>query len=77
MKYAKKKKQKFNFINNLINSYQEPLESKINKFNEISLTKELKNIIKNNSNNINKINNKRLETKFIKIKPINTHVLKK
>jgi len=50
MKYSKKKNMKF--IESLLTNYNEPEADKINQLNEKSLSKELKNIIKNNSNNI-------------------------
>lgn len=68
MKYSKKIKTKF--IETLLNNYNEPEADKINKLNEKSLSKELKKLIKNNSNNIVKSSGGGL-----KLKPINTNKL--
>jgi hypothetical protein len=68
MKYSKKLKTKF--IETLLDNYNEPEADKINQLNEKSLSKELKNIIKNNSNNIVKGSGSGL-----KLKPIDTSKL--
>lgn len=69
MKYSKKNNKNFKFIETLLNNYNEPEEDKINQLNEKSLSKELKNIIKNNSNNIKGLGS------GLKLKPINTSKL--
>jgi hypothetical protein len=70
MKYSKKNKASNKFIETLLNNYNEPEADKINQLNEKSLSKELKNIIKNNSNNISKSSGSGL-----KRKPIDTSKL--
>lgn len=72
MKYSKKNNKNFKFIETLLNNYNEPEEDKINQLNEKSLSKELKNIIKNNSNNIS---NKKSSGGGFKLKPIDTSKL--
>jgi len=68
--YHLKKSKNNKFIESLLNSYDEPEADKINKFNEKSLSKELKKLIKNNSNNIVKSSGGGL-----KLKPIDTSKL--
>uniref|UniRef100_A0A6C0H0Z9 Uncharacterized protein n=1 Tax=viral metagenome TaxID=1070528 RepID=A0A6C0H0Z9_9ZZZZ len=68
--HLKKSKNNKEFIESLLNNYDEPEADKINKFNEKSLSKELKKLIKNNSNNIVKSSGGGL-----KLKPIDTHIL--
>ena len=63
-------KQRVEFIESLLTTYNEPEADKINRLNEKSLSKELKNIIKNNSNNIVKSSGSGL-----KLKPIDTSKL--
>lgn len=78
MKYSKKLKTKLTrhaspscrVIETLLDNYNEPEADKINQLNEKSLSKELKNIIKNNSNNIVKGSGSGL-----KLKPIDTSKL--
>jgi hypothetical protein len=68
MKYIRNKK----YINSLLKNFDDSDADKINLNNEKVLSKELKNIIKNNSNNIVKGSGTNL-----KLKPIDTSKLLK
>lgn len=71
MKYSKLKKNT-KFIESLLNDYNENSAEdadKINKYNEKVLSKELKNIIKNNNHNI------KGSGSVLKKKPIDTSKL--
>lgn len=66
MKFIRNKK----VINSLLHNFDDKEANNINSLNEKSLSKELKNIIKNNSNNIVKGSGSGL-----KLKPIDTSKL--
>lgn len=66
----KNKNNRVKYIESLLNNFNDDEANKINNINELSLSKELKNIIKNNSNNI-------VSGSGLKLKPINTSKLLK
>jgi len=68
--YHLKKSKNNTLIESILNNYDEPEADKINQLNEKSLSKELKKLIKNNSNNIVKSSGSGL-----KLKPIDTSKL--